>query len=542
MPKLISSLKEATQQPPTKVPAALPPRPLNNPFGSRESLKSSNNNASKNPFGVLKAIESSSGGSFPTATRSMLRYNSSPNILQTSAWRQREPLVSRTNSRIVDELPEEEEDDDEDQDHMSDLEPSLDNEDIAAFRMACSMEDNHYLSGAASSKMPCLELLETSNPSPETTTTKITTTTTAHKPRLFSILVEKKTAAFEKATFTSCNDAFKIPPKRIIPDTLSVPPTKQNSSEVSAAAAAEAASHVLKKSDFTIDYDMSSEELGNHIADYSMKTGLTLISGESQPWFYERTEAEKYSTLQNYIQKIPLHSLTPKQQFDHCLMTYIYPNGPKAPTHVGLMTRVLAIKPGTILKPFEQSELNFYLAKEEEWRQSFKSVFSSLEAHQADYFYYMNSEFTILFQGPGGSCSRDFYAVLTKASPGLRNVLQTNGIPFEAVVPPGKVKKTYSPVENTNEDERREARDELKEMEVLQPGRTIAKSDNNRAPIPLIFRGLESLLKLRDYLLRWVEQRIEKRALNQPVLVSPSPFLNASVKLAEVLFGLEIHD
>ncbi|KAI8614320.1 hypothetical protein BC830DRAFT_1128142 [Chytriomyces sp. MP71] len=56
-----------------------------------------------------------------------------------------------------------------------------------------------------------------------------------------------------------------------------------------------------------------------------------------------------------------------KAKFDNCLVSYLYPNAPKAPTHVGLMTRVLAIKPETPLKPFERNELAHFKAQEQEW-------------------------------------------------------------------------------------------------------------------------------------------------------------------------------
>ncbi|ORY48625.1 hypothetical protein BCR33DRAFT_40388 [Rhizoclosmatium globosum] len=264
---------------------------------------------------------------------------------------------------------------------------------------------------------------------------------------------------------------------------------------------------------------------------------MVLISSECQPWFKERTEAERYSTIHHHIQKTPLRSLPLKAQFDANLVSHVYPNGPKAPTHVGLMTRILAIKSGTALKPFEQSELAFFTAKEEEWRQSFKSVFASLEQGHSEYFYYMNSEFTVLFQSPefAGNTTSDYRALLTKANSGLRGALISKKIKFKMIIAPAKVKSKYTPNEEINEAEVQETKKELKEMEHLQPGRTISKTDHHQAPLQLLFTGMESLKQLHDYLLTWVEQSVERRALHQPVLISPSPFLNASIKLADIV-------
>ncbi|KAJ3023949.1 UNVERIFIED_CONTAM: hypothetical protein HDU68_008391 [Siphonaria sp. JEL0065] len=501
-----------------------------NPFSNATASKLIN---SKNPFGILKTIESTGASSvvFPTASRLMQRYNSSPNVLQTAAWTQK---VSRKDfSREVEGSGEEEEEEDEDSGAMSDLEPDKEDEALVAFRLASAAEPcfmNRSMAASVTAGNDDSSFIER-----PPSRNNMGEEPSICKPRLFSILVEKKAPTFEKAVFTSCNNVFQAPRK------------KATSSEATALSQTQSKPETIAmdscvNDEAAIDFEFDSVKQTPEVVsfDYSVKTGMTIISTDSQPWFQERDESEKYSTLENYIQKTPVYELPLKSQFDQYLISHVYPNGPKAPTHVGLMTRILAIKPGTVLKPFEQSELNYYRAKEEEWRSSFKSIFASLLLNHTGHFYYMNSEFTVLFQHPTApeNATGDYYAVLTKASPGLRGLLTSKGIPYASVMPPGKVKNTYTAsaeVGDANAEEKREAKSELMEMESLQPGRTIAKQDENRSPLQLTFHGLDPLTKLHDYLLYWVEQSIEKRALHQPVLISPSAFLNASIKMADII-------
>ncbi|TPX74896.1 hypothetical protein CcCBS67573_g03819 [Chytriomyces confervae] len=253
----------------------------------------------------------------------------------------------------------------------------------------------------------------------------------------------------------------------------------------------------------------------------------------------QRTEEDNFLSLHNHQLKIPLQSLTLKARFDQCLISHVYPNGPKAPTHIALMTRILAIKPGVALKPFERNELNHFVAKESEWRQSFKSLCASLMSKNTDYFYYMNSEFTVLFQSPNadGNPTGDFRAVLAKASLALRNVLTAKKIHFKCIASLQKVKKTstYTGLEEGNEDEKNEARQEIMEMERIQPGRTVTTSKADAIPCQLVFSGVETIIRLKEFLTDWTEHSVEKRALHQPVLISPSPFLNASLKMADIV-------
>ncbi|KAI8614319.1 hypothetical protein BC830DRAFT_397589 [Chytriomyces sp. MP71] len=147
----------------------------------------------------------------------------------------------------------------------------------------------------------------------------------------------------------------------------------------------------------------------------------------------------------------------------------------------------------------------------------------------------MNSEFTALFQGPTSRSNptQDFRCVLAKASPGLRKVLLKRGITFMSVLSPQKIKTSYTGLEDAGDEEKKEARVELREMERIQPGRTVASASVHMIPMQLLMNGLDSVTKLYEYLLDWVEHSVEKRALHLPMLVSPSPFLHASLKMAE---------
>ncbi|KAI8825510.1 hypothetical protein BJ741DRAFT_632055 [Chytriomyces cf. hyalinus JEL632] len=275
--------------------------------------------------------------------------------------------------------------------------------------------------------------------------------------------------------------------------------------------------------------DAPSDPNEPDLMDYCLKTGFSIVSTELHPWLQERTEEDNFLSLHNHQLKIPLQSLTLKARFDQCLISHVYPNGPRAPTHIALMTRILAIKPGVALKPFERNELNHFVAKESEWRQSFKSLCASLMSKNTDHFDHMNSEFTVLFQSPNahGNPTSDFRAVLAKASLALRNVLIGKKIHFKCIVALQKVKKTstYTGLEEGNEDEKNEARQEI----------IVTASKGDAIPCQVVFSGEETIVKLKEFLTDWTEHSVEKRALHQHVLISPSPFLNASLKMADIV-------
>jgi hypothetical protein len=57
---------------------------------------------------------------------------------------------------------------------------------------------------------------------------------------------------------------------------------------------------------------------------------------------------------------------------------------------------------------------------------------------------------------------------------------------------------------------------------------------------PLEFCGSMNVHGLYDFLLKWHEPRSDKRASSLPYLYSSKPFLNASLKSAQVLKSMQI--
>ncbi|KAJ3103076.1 hypothetical protein HK100_004264 [Physocladia obscura] len=351
----------------------------------------------------------------------------------------------------------------------------------------------------------------------------------AMKTRLFSALVGNKRNPnnFNEKVILVKNPTISTTVESVLPPKSSV--------SIDESLSAASSSNIIQKlqEDHKTDDYNTFPELPESSQDYSIKTTTVIICSNFQSWLKNRSESEKYMTLHDYINKKPLDSLSLRAKFDHNLISFVYPNGPKTPTHVGVMARVLAIKPGTEMKPFELRELAHFTSKEQEWRQSFRSLFSSFNLGVAEYFYYMNSEFAVLFQQ---QCGNFFRAFLSKASTGLARKLSAAGIQFTRVIAPTKVKNSSMTHNNANETEKSDARNELKELEKIQPGRTVSNNDasNMTTTFGLIFTGIETLTALHEFLIYWVEQSVEKRALHQPVLISPSPFLNASMKAAEV--------
>ncbi|KAJ3262975.1 hypothetical protein HDU77_011546 [Chytriomyces hyalinus] len=501
-PSNTSSL--VTQQAPASVKPVLTPKPsinatstakARNPFGMGQSATLMR--APSDPFSVLSSIESCSG---------------------TSSWSDARPQSAVED--LASDL-----DSDSEEANMDEKMDSTSDALLVQFEEMCA-------------RAPVTHVQE---PGKRIMSEKLRTVVEEPRSRLFSLLASKPKDEHSKKRLPmlfpeKLHTAPSRPAEPVADTSLNSKPNQ--AAEMKKSVGLE--SQVMPESpNMTDSMNTPSDPNEPDLMDHSLKTGFSIVSTELHPWLQERTEEDNFLSLHNHRLKIPLQSLTLKARFDQCLISHVYPNGPRAPTHIGLMTRILAIKPGVALKPFERNELNHFVAKESEWRQSFKSLWASLMSKNTDYFYYMNSEFTVLFQSPNadGNPTGDFRAVLAKASLALRNVLTAKKIHFKCIAALQKVKKTstYTGLEEGNEDEKNEARQEIMEMERIQPGRTVTNSKADAIPCQLVFSGAETIIQLKEFLTDWTEHSVEKRALHQPVLISPSPFLNASLKMADIV-------
>ncbi|KAI8614321.1 hypothetical protein BC830DRAFT_397702 [Chytriomyces sp. MP71] len=162
------------------------PQPLrqSNPFGQKPDARS---HQTRNPFNILASIESTSyvcssnpSSIFPTSTRLMTRYNSCPNVLQSSLQK---PQSFSDHDSV-------EGDDDDDEDIFRESRQISDfidqDEDLIAFHSACARLENGSLPDN------CKTLAPLSRATSNTLSCEPYAGTATATSRLFSLLVNTK--------------------------------------------------------------------------------------------------------------------------------------------------------------------------------------------------------------------------------------------------------------------------------------------------------------------------------------------------------------
>ncbi|KAL1923515.1 uncharacterized protein VTP21DRAFT_8495 [Calcarisporiella thermophila] len=239
------------------------------------------------------------------------------------------------------------------------------------------------------------------------------------------------------------------------------------------------------------------------------------------------------------ISKLPTNpTLIHQQEFEKCLYHYEYPASDPSPMHITLMTRLFARKHN--LKPEEKEEMEHYFKLEEEWQQSFQSLYWSLRNQKCPYFYYINQEFSVLFLSPEMQLSREPMAILNRSTVGLRHALEREGIEFSLPFHKQKHEHILDEEASLDEGEAEKIREDLEELESLQRNSTLFGQSSNKhidntEQSLLHFRGHLAVHSLFNFLFNWHELRSENRARGCPKLISPCAFLNASLKRATIV-------
>ncbi|XP_028968088.1 protein downstream neighbor of son homolog [Galendromus occidentalis] len=85
-------------------------------------------------------------------------------------------------------------------------------------------------------------------------------------------------------------------------------------------------------------------------------------------------------------------------------------------------------------KRFEGSQLvdgRFHEALQQDFRQSFKSLYQLLKARQCAFFYLCGPEFTVLFRAAGVCAFTEIHALISPTTKGFRSSLKEKGIDFQ---------------------------------------------------------------------------------------------------------------
>ncbi|KAI8815633.1 uncharacterized protein EV422DRAFT_548812 [Fimicolochytrium jonesii] len=219
------------------------------------------------------------------------------------------------------------------------------------------------------------------------------------------------------------------------------------------------------------------------------------------------------------------------------LYHWAHPSEKPPPAHVVAMVRVLSKNAdGAGFNDAEHEEFKHFKAAEAAWTESFTSLYTLFDTSHVSYFYYINSQFSVLFLDDPKSFAGKV-AVLACASFGLRRVLDDEGIAYEMVATTGK--KSGPQLEKTASQEAPGAGDGT-EVKPQNPGDSPIKDrrdvpDAKTQPAVLRFSTPTSVQQLFQYLLKWKEPRIERRAAGFPSLLALTPFLHACLKTARIV-------
>ncbi|KAI9207928.1 uncharacterized protein BJ171DRAFT_596350 [Polychytrium aggregatum] len=210
-----------------------------------------------------------------------------------------------------------------------------------------------------------------------------------------------------------------------------------------------------------------------------------------------------------------------KYAFQHSLYHWLYPSQRLAPALSQAVLQHLKREPESRSAVHLDENMKHFAALQEEWKSAFRSLYFAMKNDVSSYFYYLNPEFSVLFLSPkvvAGESPKP-KAVLSTSTPGLRRILESQGksglatklcvaatslgprVPFEAVLPDPAT-------------------------------RDLSQEAGKR--VPLYFASPKAVHGLFDFLLNWRDPQLERQARQFPMLVSPHPFLHASLKSAQV--------
>ncbi|KAI8922793.1 hypothetical protein BC831DRAFT_474335 [Entophlyctis helioformis] len=298
------------------------------------------------------------------------------------------------------------------------------------------------------------------------------------------------------------------------------------------------------------------------LVDWTLKTEMIILSEQTLDWCTFASSIAEAQCLSNFTRSIDSPQ-DPCERFMRNTFTWVFPARPPPPSSQHLVTRILTkvVNQKTPLDDFERLEYKNFQEREEEWKHSFQSLYFALKSCETPYFYYINSHFTVLFTAAkslciadaalssGGSSTPQLKAYVTRASAGMRSELQrediewTEGHGFEADRNDERrrVKSTLDRSriivfddENANQDDDYDAKDG-DERDNLDEPEDQTKTPHTKDGPNLMISQSGSVHAFFDYLLNWTDPQTDMRAANQPLLISPRPFLNSSLKRMQVV-------
>lgn len=158
--------------------------------------------------------------------------------------------------------------------------------------------------------------------------------------------------------------------------------------------------------------------------DWCLKSKVRFSSSKQLPWSGMLKTTEEANGTTGFVRALHKQRDASAQAKVHqSCMYWQHPSLPWVP-----------LFPRQGQKRFEGSQLvdtRFHEALQQDFRQSFKSLYQLLKARQCAFFYLCGPEFTVLFRAAGVCAFTEIHAMISPTTKGFRNNLKDKGIDFQ---------------------------------------------------------------------------------------------------------------
>ncbi|ORX83813.1 hypothetical protein BCR32DRAFT_291793 [Anaeromyces robustus] len=246
--------------------------------------------------------------------------------------------------------------------------------------------------------------------------------------------------------------------------------------------------------------------------DYTIKKKISFYSNSSFDWCGEQTTQDESICLQSFVKDNKLNDIYKRIQ--QLLYYYIYPSDQFSISSIKVLQKVLwkgknkdlndLINNPTISEDTRE-EIKYFRKIEDDWKQSFRSLYFNLKNRLTDCFYYINYNFAVIFLSSNMITNSNYYqAVLTNSTPYIKSLLENEGIDF--------IEVPFNPSST------------IKIKQEINISSFHEKNGNI-----LLFNDIISIHGLFNFLLNWkINQNLKDIFI--PFLISTKPFLNSCIK------------
>ncbi|KAG0477092.1 hypothetical protein HPP92_013933 [Vanilla planifolia] len=262
--------------------------------------------------------------------------------------------------------------------------------------------------------------------------------------------------------------------------------------------------------------------------DFTLKTSFRLVSSSSIKWCHRldttaalqdigQSTSKHFSNFQQHLNYTPRLHATSEVLYSKALHTWSFPQS-------SLPSSIIAAMALSSTK----GEANFLSRRQQDWEDSFRSLYYMLRKSICNIFYVYSSQFIVLFicdKSSRGKQSCNAY--ISQSTHGLRALLRNHDVSFSMPL-------CHVEVQQATEADLVE----LSEIEKRNLGQTfhqdtISGVDNSSQSL-LAFIGNDNVHCLYDFLLNYRSYLNSLSGCDVPTLYAPVPFQNASLCIPKV--------